>query len=470
MEILRKLPAIPLLALLLALPLASCDKIESATEKISDALNRKPEQPGPANQPDPTLILADEPDVVMPPPPNPEDAAKMAIVINKEARVSILGYHDFTEDSNPRNDMIINIEDFRDQMNAIKEAELPVIGIRDFIAWKNGEADIPAECVMITIDDGWKATHTLAMNVLKEFEFPYTVFLYKNYVGVGGRSLTHDEIREMIANGATIGSHSVSHDNMAKKGGKSAEAYTEWLKVELEDSYQFLVDNFGDTGGVTKTFAYPYGIYSDQIKEMATEYGYDAAFTVNGKKTVWDVEPMEVGRYIVHGTTLANFNPALNFGGASVSSAGRKLITDSKNEDGEVQEALVQMTPDKDATIKNRLPRIEMDLSRLEGVVPESISMRITGLGMAPHDYDPATGIISYQIPQRLRGETCGVQVEFRHSGNKDPERIGWNFKIDKLAEYLSADATKIVEPKEVAPPRKNEKGQMVAQPTTAQN
>ncbi|NNE92572.1 MAG: polysaccharide deacetylase family protein [Verrucomicrobiales bacterium] len=480
---------LPLLAgIFTFLPLVSCNDAGSFAERVGEALNREPEANfDPITQPDPTQILAEEADSIMPPPPDPAEA-RMARIIDKDCRVSILGYHDFTEAPRPRNDMIINIEEFRSQMQQIKDAELPVISMRQFLDWKAGKEEIPEECVMITIDDGWKATHTLAMDVLKEFEYPFTVFLYKNYVGVGGRSLTHQEIRDLIANGGTIGSHSISHNNMAKKSGKSAEQYKEWLKAELEDSYNFLVENFGDTGGVTKTFAYPYGIYSDQIVEMAREFGYEACFTVNGRKTKWPVEKdeegkdtknpvqkwgneaMEIGRYIVHGTTGANFGPALSFGGGSVNSSGRKLISETKTEDGEVQGPLVTTYPESGATIKNRLPRIEMDVSKLSGVNPDSISMRITGYGSVPHEYDPETGIISYQIPQRLRGDSCGVVVDLRHTGNNETEKIGWNFKINQLAEYLSSDNTKIEVVKKVAPPSEDSKGKPVARPTTAQN
>ena len=59
----------------------------------------------------------------------------------------------------------------------------------------------------------------IAMPILKEFEFPFTIFLYKKYVGIGGRSLTHQEIRELMAAGATVGSHSVSHISMINRGG-----------------------------------------------------------------------------------------------------------------------------------------------------------------------------------------------------------------------------------------------------------
>jgi len=403
----------------------SCEEIAPVVDKVKEALNRKSaeEEAVVANPIDPADI---------PPPPEP---VKMEPVVNKDARVSVLGYHDFT-DGKSTNDMVINIDDFRAQLEDIKEAELPVISMREFLDWKQGNADIPEQSVMITIDDGWLATHTLAMKVLKEFEYPYTVFLYKKYVGVGGRSMTHDQVRELAANGATISSHSVSHDNMSRRNGRSQEAYDDWLRVELKESWDFLVENFEDTGALVKTFAYPYGIYNDRVIELAKEAGYEACFTVNGKKTTWDEEDMEIGRYIVHGPTLANFDSSLTFGGGSVTSSGRKLIAPTKDEDGNEQGPLITLSPEKDQTIVERLPLIEADLSKLEGVQEGSISLRITGFGKVPHNWDPVTKTVSYQIPQRLRMETCGVQLGFRHAGNNEPEMVSWNFKIDLTGTY----------------------------------
>lgn len=374
----------------------------------------------------------------IPPPPEP---VAMETVVNKNARVSILGYHDFTA-GKTNNDMMINIGDFRDQMQAIRDAQKQVISMSEFLGWKRGNNPIPEQSVMITIDDGWKATHSLAMDVLKEFNYPFTVFLYKNYIGIGGKSMTHEEIRELAAAGATLSSHSVSHHNLSDRKGRSAEAYTAWLKEELEESHHFLVENFGDTGAVEKVFAFPYGIYNGEVIELAREFGYEACFTVNGKKSPWDTENMEIGRYIVHGTTLANFDPALNFGGSHHTVTGHRLMTETTNADGSTQSPLVTVKPSVDSNIGNRLPLIEIDLSRLPGVQPESISMRVSGFGKVPHQYDYGTGTARYQIPQRLRLNNYQVQLSFRHANNPESEVISWSFTLEQSADYLDAEVT----------------------------
>src|SRR3954463_14743254 len=55
--------------------------------------------------------------------------------INKSALVSILCYHDFA-DKPSRSDMVITYPTFRQQMQALKDAGIPVIPMSDVLAWK----------------------------------------------------------------------------------------------------------------------------------------------------------------------------------------------------------------------------------------------------------------------------------------------------------------------------------------------
>ena len=417
--------------LLLSFSLSSCEKVKPYAAKLQKALKRDSEPKQVVGLP------AEEMMTEVPPPPEP---VKMEPVINKKARVAILGYHDFTESRRPTQ-MIIHIDDFRAQMQAIKDAELSVISMQQFLDWKRGKQDIPEESVMITIDDGWKDTHTLAMPVLREFGYPFTAFLYKNYISVGGRSMTLSQIQELVEAGGTICSHSVSHRNMAKPKGNTEEEKLAWLKSELEESHYFLEQNFPQ--GVLKTFAYPYGIFNDQVVELAGEFGYQAAFTVSPGKASWEGDIMRVNRYIIHGNASSTFDAALNFGSGGSSATGRQLMTEQRDsETGDVKKPLVQVYPPSGSVVKNRLPRIEVDLSGLKGVQSDSVAMRISGYGKVRHHFDKEQKLISYQVPQRLRNDLCSVQVSFRHSGNRGQEVIGWKFTIDKKAEYLDPKAT----------------------------
>lgn len=421
----RILTVLLLIGVMVCPLLVSCEKVAPYVEKAKKVLNRAPE-------PEPEALP--EVEGPIPPPPQP---VKMEPTINKDARVSVLGYHDFTEGAST-NDMILNIQDFRNQMQAIRDAKLPVISMQQFLDWKRGKADIPAQSIMITIDDGWKDTHTLALGVLKEFEYPFTIFLYKNYINIGGRSMSLDQIREIAANGGTISSHTTSHQSLSARGERSQQAYDDWLRDELAGSIQYLEKTFGDTKVVAKTLAYPFGIYNDRVIELAREGGYEACFTVNGKKTTWDTDDMLIGRYVVHGKTLANFDPALDFGGSGETSAGRKLLAEHTTNDGKPEGPLVTVSPTPDSLVGDRMPEIKVDLSKLEAVNPESIVMRISGFGRVSPKFDPVSSVLKYQIPQVLRTEACAVQLSFRHGDDKTNETINWTFRIEPIADYLS--------------------------------
>lgn len=47
--------------------------------------------------------------------------------------------------------------------------------MKEFLEWKLGDRQLPAKCVMITIDDGWKSVYTDAYPILKETGFPFTI-------------------------------------------------------------------------------------------------------------------------------------------------------------------------------------------------------------------------------------------------------------------------------------------------------
>ena len=241
-----------------------------------------------------------------------------------------------------------------------------------------------------------------------------------------------------MAVGGVIGSHSVSHQGMLQ-GDRSDEAYEAWLDVEFKESHEFLVRNFGESGTVLKVFAYPYGIYSNHVAEKGRAFGYEFLFTVNQQKTNWDSPAGELGRYMIYGTSDANFTQAMTFKGATMLASGRRLMaaSDKKAAGKKSDDPLVTTSPADGEKISVRLPLIEMNVSKLNGVNPESIRMRVSGLGEVPHEYDAATGLIQYQVSQRIRNKDCLVQVVLSHEGSSKLEVIAWKFQVDLTAGYL---------------------------------
>lgn len=368
--------------------------------------------------------------------PFEEEPVQENFKLNKSTQVSFLCYHDFTRVERMKRDMIVHEDDLRTQMQALKDGGIEVVSMSDFLAWRRGEKNIPDPSVVITIDDGWQAVHSVAYPIFKEFGYPFTIYLYQQYVDIGGRSLSRNQIMEMMENGAEIGSHSVSHRDLTNRKGKSPELYKKFLRAEMQDSVRFLEDFLGVK---VSTFAYPYGTYSQEIIDLGQEIGYEALFTVNGQKATWDIAVGEIGRFVVHGDDPGNFRLATSFRGR-VNSTDNMLI--DPRVDPSSENSLISTTPEPGQVITERMPEISVDVSALEGIVSESISMRISGIGRVIPHYNQQDGIIRYRIRQPLRNKQYTVQVRLEQESEDKPRLIPWKFSIQREAAYFNAEDT----------------------------
>lgn len=339
-------------------------------------------------------------------------------------RVVILGYHDFSSTKEPTQ-MLIKTSSFRQQMQAIKDSNLKVISMEDFIAWKKGKKKIEDKSVVITIDDGWKTVYTEAYPVLKEFGYPFTVFLYTDYVDGGGAALTTPMIKEMQKNGCTVGSHSISHpypSKVKKEKAKGEKSFTNYLQGELGESRKELREKFGTS---VNSYAYPGGHFCDEMHPISEAIGYDCMFTVLPGKTTISTPNFTIPRYIVLGTHDYIFSNAITF----------------KSTGGDMKETRHPVSPKPGEVIKNRLPLITADLSAVKNIDPESITMSLPGYAKVPAIYDPETKKLSWQVHRRIRSKSCEVKIHWKLLENKATQApITWIFSIDQNALYQSTE------------------------------
>ena len=347
------------------------------------------------------------------------------------SRVSVLGYHDFSP-TLPETEMRIRTEKFRWQMQALRDRGITVISLADFIAWKknDGSKVLPEKSVLITIDDGWRSVYTDAFPILREFNYPFTLYLYKNYVDRGGKSLSSDMIREMIATGATIGSHSVSHPypkvvkNQQRQG---SEAYHAFLQKELGESKRFLESKFAVP---IETYVYPGGFFTPEMFPVARENGYTHMFTVLPGKVTSSSPNEKLPRYIILGSHDHIFELATNFNESAVIPAENIPI--------HPQTLAHPVKPESGATITSRMPVISADLSKVENLDPSTLVMRVAGFGAVPAVFDAQTRAYAWQVNRPLRQPHCLVSITWKDTaGNPPVSPLEWSFKLDQSAAYL---------------------------------
>jgi len=223
------------------------------------------------------------------------------IVYAEETIIPILTYHNFTKDIG--SSYSINIIEFEKQMNYLATHNYSVISLSELLEGLRDE-QLPPKTIVITIDDGYKSTFTLAYPVLKKYNFSATLFIYTDFIEKNSNSLTWGEIKEMTKNNLEIGSHTLSHCNLLQyKENENYENYLTRIKKEIFLSKEILESKIE---GKVKFFAYPYGIYSPTIKNLVIQADYEGILNANSMNNTLNTDPFSLNRQIIFGNNLFN--------------------------------------------------------------------------------------------------------------------------------------------------------------------
>lgn len=403
----RLSPSVPWLALGVALTLLTgCQKI-----KLLTARKTQPPPPAAAAAASPSPSAPAAAPSASPAPAVPRGDTSGA--------VAILCYHRF---ENGKGQLIISPAEFDAQMKKLKESGLGVIPMRDFLAWRRGEKSIPPRSVLITLDDGWVSGYTDAWPILKKYNFPFTMFIYTDYVRggprSGGKSMTWEQLEEMRDAGVDIECHTTTHSDLrAARHKMSPDQYAAYLQTELVTSRDLIEQRLAVK---VEALAYPYGNYNELVEAKVKEANYPAAFTVNPQKVTFGSPAATLGRYAIDGLTPKVFDMALNFGAGSSGPAS--------TETAPMAAASMMTVPAEGETINNPKPIIQANLQTLGKFDPKTVEMLISGFGPVPAKYDAATGLVRYQPAAPLDAKSYTVIVHATIDGKKVGTR--WNFTV----------------------------------------
>ena len=351
-------------------------------------------------------------------------------VVDQTAQTIVFGYHRFV-DKVKRPDTEITPADFEAQMKQLKDAGITVIGLQDFLAWRRGDKNIPPHCAIISFDDGWKSQYDVGWPIMKKYGYPFTMFIYTEGVQGGhfggGQAITWEQLGEMRDAGVDIEAHSETHQDLRKPYDKVAKKrlsppeYEQWLHNEIFGCKELLEQRLGIK---VNCFAVPYGFYNQHIKDVCKSAGYEAVFTVYGQPLTYKSPPIDsLGRFMIEANKPKVFADAVKMIGASTGGASAVAAVGAEN---------LSTQPADGATVHTSLPLIKANLSSISGIDPGSVQMRVSGLGAVPASYDPKTGVVSYQVTQRLHDKTCTVIVSVKSEGKK--VETHWTFGVEEGA------------------------------------
>ena len=353
-------------------------------------------------------------------PPAAAAATPTPVPINRNAQVIVLGYHRIVSHVR-RPDTEISPTDLEAQMNQLKAQGIQVIPLQNLLAWKRGEKDIPARSAVITFDDGWKSQYDTAWPILKKFGYPFTLFIYTDYVRggpkSGGESISWDQLAEMRDAGVDIQGHTISHHDLTRKPASAHfPDYQAWLWNELNGSKRLLEEHLAIK---VNTLAVPYGRYNQQVKEAARRAGYEAIFTVYGQKIGFSSAADALGRYMIESNKPRVFATAVRFDSAGAEAPPAVAEFAPKS---------MAPQPGDGAVVNDAHPLIKVSVESFGVDDPAKLGMRISGLGKVDAIFDPKLKTLSYKPVRRLGPNTYTVIVTGDGKGGR--KEVRWSFSV----------------------------------------
>ena len=174
---------------------------------------------------------------------------------------------------------------FTTQLRELQQAGLQTISLNQLI-----QPRPPTHSFVITFDDGFSNVLRNAVAPMAECRFKSIQFIVSNLIGrqnewdvrdgeVAERLMDLIEIREWLAAGHEIGSHTRTHCRLSRLSLRDAAEEISASKKQLEDLF----------GVRIRHFCYPYGDTNAAIEELVLQAGYETGSTteigINESKT-----------------------------------------------------------------------------------------------------------------------------------------------------------------------------------------
>ncbi len=196
--------------------------------------------------------------------------------------LSILLYHQVGHEPKSGTNLscFCRVDRFLQQMRYLKESGYSVISLsRAYESLYGNNPILPESSVVLTFDDGDISFPEAVVQVLREFEYPATVFAVPGLLGQQTNwmkvkaarvpVMSPSQLREVHALGVEIGSHSLSHRCLSRLSHSEMVNEVRDSKDRLETMLESEIH----------AFAYPHGDHNAIIVESVRKAGYRCAVT-----------------------------------------------------------------------------------------------------------------------------------------------------------------------------------------------
>lgn len=217
--------------------------------------------------------------------------------------VSVLMYHMIGDIEG--NAAVMTEANLRIQMNYLRDHGYHPITMDELYNYITKGDPLPEKPVCITFDDGYLDSYTIVYPMMKEYGFPWTLFVITDDVGKPGNRMTWEQLKEMAdSHTVTISNHTLSHPKLHNLASKD-EKFKEIVEANKALKYHLGVDN--------TWLAYPYGDYDEEVIEICKQAGIKMAVTTDAGRVHVGSYPYDLKRvYIGNDISLARYSERLN--------------------------------------------------------------------------------------------------------------------------------------------------------------
>ena len=233
-----------------------------------------------------------------------------AVLTRNVQPIAVLVYHQIDAapvKGSPFRSLYVSPGAFVRQMRLLKWLGYTGLSMTGLQPYLSGEKQ--GKVVGITFDDGYLNNIQYALPVLARYGFSSTCYAVSSLlgktnawdapIGIAQTPLMNQaEIRQWIAGGQEIGSHTRSHINLLDSQDEVCLAEISQGRIELQEAVKSPVNHF----------CYPYGRYEARHKAMVSDQGFITATTTQRSRCHAGCDMLEIPRVpVLRSTSLPLF-------------------------------------------------------------------------------------------------------------------------------------------------------------------
>lgn len=227
-------------------------------------------------------------------------------------RLRVLLYHDIAPN---------DVRNFAKQMRWLSK-RWTFLSPEQFGAILTGDASLNSDSLLLTFDDGFKSNLIVAESVLNQMNIQAIFFVVPRFVSLSSRlnarqfiaqniypnlsesnlpeywtNMTWDDLRTLLNQGHTIGSHTLSHARLSQIDSNALEYEINESAVLLEDQLNMSIEHF----------AYPFGDIASLSEEALVIATRRFKFVYSGLRG--NNIPKNGHKFVIHRDSLSPSDP-----------------------------------------------------------------------------------------------------------------------------------------------------------------